>query len=304
MDLQLLKTFLLVAQTENITQTAEKLKFSQPTITAQIKNIEEDFGVLLFERVGKKLYITEAGKCLVPYAKKILDAYREAQVALDGFSYGHRIRIGLGTAVASYILSPILHRFHNQVTDVSVCIDHCIDIPAAVSGVLANQFDFALVHDIVTHPKILQFDVMVERLCWCVHKDLYKDYGEDFWQYPFILLQEGSLYRQIYGPVLEANQIHPILEYSDSEAVKQAILNGFGVGILPQILVKDSIRTGMLVEFANAPILDITFSLILHKEKKITKPIYTLLQLMNELHYQSETSSAFSKYLQNIDKLF
>lgn len=304
MDLQILKTFLSVAQTENITQTAEKMNFSQPTVTAQIKNIEEDFGVLLFERVGKRLYITDAGKCLVPYAEKILCAYREAQVALDGFSYDHTIRIGLGTAVASYILSPILRRFQNQVTDVSVSIEHCFDIPIAVAGVLANQFDFALVHDVVKHPKLLQFDVMVERLCWCVHKSLYMDYGEDFWQYPFILLKENSLYRKIYGPLFQAKQIRPVLEYSDSEAVKQAVLNGFGVGILPQILVKDSLRNGTLVEFVKAPVLNITFSLILHKDKIITKPIYVLLKMLDGLRIPSDPENDFTAYLQNLAKTF
>jgi DNA-binding transcriptional LysR family regulator len=61
MDIRLLQTFLLVSKIGNVTQAAEQLNFSQPTVTAQIRTLEEHFEVLLFERVGKKLYITEAG---------------------------------------------------------------------------------------------------------------------------------------------------------------------------------------------------------------------------------------------------
>lgn len=103
MDLRLVKTFLSVAKTENITQAAEEMKFSQPAITAQIKALEEHFGVLLFERVGKKLYITEAGKGLIGYAERLLIIHREAQATLQEHSYDKTIKIGLGTAVAKDI---------------------------------------------------------------------------------------------------------------------------------------------------------------------------------------------------------
>lgn len=298
MDLQILKTFLSVAQTENITQTAEKMNFSQPTVTAQIKNLEEDFGVLLFERVGKKLYITEAGKCLIPYAEKILAAYREAQVSLAGFSYDKTIRIGLGTAVAAYTLASVLHRFQKKMAEVSVHIEHCFDIPMAVAGVLSNQFDFALVHDGVVHPRLLQFDVVVQKLCWCVHKSLYEAYGDALWQYPFVLLKEGSIYRNIYGSLFAEHQIRPVLEYSDSEAVKQAVLNGFGVGVLPEILVEEALAAGTLVEFTEAPALEITFSILLHKDKTITEPVLVLLQMLSELMPDAEKETSLYAYLQ------
>ena len=64
MDIQLLKTFCMVARLGNITQAAEQLNFTQPAVSAQIRTLEEHFGVPLFERIGKKLYITEAGSYL------------------------------------------------------------------------------------------------------------------------------------------------------------------------------------------------------------------------------------------------
>ena len=83
MDIQLFQTFLIVAKLGNMTQAAEQLNFSQPTITGQIRALEQDFGVMLFDRVGKKLFITDAGRELIDYAEKILTTYDVAQKALS-----------------------------------------------------------------------------------------------------------------------------------------------------------------------------------------------------------------------------
>ena len=282
MDLRLLQTFLSVAKLGNVTQAAEKLNFSQPTVTVQIRTLEEHFGVLLFERVGKKLYITEAGKRLIGYAEKLLLIHREAQAVLQEFSYDKTIKIGLGTAVAAHTLSPMLQKFQGQVPNVAVRIEHCFDIPITVRGILDNTFDFALVHDKISDNRILQFNVAVERLVWVAHPLLIEKYGNNIWQQPFIALKQGSIYRAKYDRVLRENAINPVLEYSDSEAIRQAVLNGLGVGVLPEVLVRNSLDDGALIEFNNVPNLEIVFSVIFHKEKRFTIAMRSLLAMIAE----------------------
>ena len=75
MDIQLFQTFCLVAKLNNITQAAEQLNFTQPAVTAQIRMLEERYGITLFERIGKKLYITEAGRAMLSNAETLLLAY-------------------------------------------------------------------------------------------------------------------------------------------------------------------------------------------------------------------------------------
>lgn len=282
MDIRLLQTFLLVAKTGNITQAAEQLNFSQPTVTAQIRTLEEDFGVLLFERVGKKLYITEAGLRLTTYAEKLLLLYGEAKATVQEFAHDRNIRIGLGTAVAAHTLSPILRAFQEQVSNVSVSIEHCFDIPIAVKGILDNTFDLALVHDNVSNGRIVQFDIVVEKLLWVAHTNLVNTYGHNMWRLPFIALKQGSIYRTKYDQFLREKSITPILEYSDSEAVRQAVLNGLGVGVLPEILVRSHVEDGTLHEFRDAPKLEIDFSVIFHKDKTFTLAMRTLFMLIAE----------------------
>lgn len=296
MDLRLLKTFLSVAKTENITQSAQEINFSQPTVTAQIKALEEHFGVLLFERVGKKLYITEAGKCLISYAERLLIIHREAQEALQEFSYDKTVKIGLGTAVAAHTLSPILQDFQNEMPNVAVSIEHCFNLPITVKGILDNSFDFAVVHDEIIHNRILQFNIAAQKLVWVTCPCLVEKYGNDVWRYPFIALKQGSIYRKIYDGIFRERGIRPVLEYSDSEAIRQAVLNGLGVGILPEVLVRDSVSDGTLIEFKQVPKFECIFSVIFHKEKIFSKATQALLTM---IAVHANLKSSLLDYLQS-----
>jgi DNA-binding transcriptional LysR family regulator len=297
MELRLLETFLLVAKMENITQAAEQLNFSQPTVTAQIRTLEEQFGVLLFERVGKKLYITEAGQRLIGYAEKLLLIQGEAQAALQEFSYDKVIKVGLGTAVAAHTLSPVLQEFQKQFSNVSVSIEHCFDIPIAVKGILDNSFDFAIIHDEISNNRIMQFDIIAQKLMWVAHPCLIEKYGSDVWEHPFIALKQGKIYRKKYDKLLKEKRVRPVLEYSDSEAIRQAVLNGLGVGVLPEVLVKNDLVEGTLLAFSNAPKLTINFSVIFHREKTFTIPIRTLLEMLAE---QANIDSNLLEYIRDI----
>ena len=294
MELRLLETFLLVAKMENITQAAEKLNYSQPTVTTQIRALEEDFGVLLFERVGKKLYITEAGQRLIGYAEQLLLIYGEAHAALQEFSYDKVIKVGLGTAVAARTLSPALQKFQGQFPKVSVSIEHCFDIPITVKGILDNSFDFAIVHDEVSNNRIMKFEIAVEPLLWVGHPCLIEKYGPDIWQQPFIVLKQGGIYRKKYDKLLKEKAIRPVLEYSDSEAIRQAVLNGLGVGVLPKVLVEKDVTDGSLIIFKKAPKLEIVFSVIFHREKTFTVPICTLLEMIAR---QANIDSGLLEYM-------
>lgn len=294
MDIRLLQTFLLVAKLGNVTQAAEQLNFSQPTVTAQIRTLEEHFGVLLFERVGKKLYITKAGLRLINYAEKLLLIYGEARATVQEFAHDRTIKVGLGTAVAAHTLSPILLEFQSRVPNVSVSIEHCFNIPIAIKGILDNSFDLALVHHQISNSRIIQFAVVVEKLLWVTHTSLLGKYGDDMWRQPFIAIKAGSIYREKYDRYLQEKSITPILEYSDSEAIRQAVLNGLGVAVLPEVLVRSHIEDGTLHEFCGAPKLEIDFSVIFHKDKTFTLAMSTLLTVIAE---HANIDSGLSDYL-------
>jgi len=297
MDIQLFQSFLIVAKLNNITQAAEQLNFTQPAVTAQIRTLEEHYGVSLFERMGKKLYITEAGRELTVYAEKLLNAYHESNTAMQRFSVlNSPIKVGTSTAVASYIFSPIVLDFQNSEITGSVMVDTCANIPTTIKGLMDNTFDIAIVHNKINNSQIIQFDLSQENLVWVAKRDLVvaNDNCQEVSHYPFINFRSGCVYRSIFEDVLQEKNIHSIIEYNDAEAIKRAVLDGVGTSILPYVLVKSFLEDGTLVEFTSAPQLTFVMSVAFHKSKVLTPSIRALLLIFAE---HANIQSGLTEYL-------
>lgn len=285
MDIQLYRTFLLVAELSNITQAAEQLNFTQPAITAQIRMLEEHYGITLFERIGKKLYITEAGRELSTHAEKLLSAYYDLNTAMQSFSdFNTPIKLGASTTAASYILSPALLEFQNRGITGSVIVDICTNLPTALKGLLNNAFDIAIMHDKISSNQIIQFDLSHEKLVSVVKRDLFATANncQDISHYPFINFRPGCVFRTKFEEALKEKDVHSIIEYSDAEAIKRAVLDGVGASILPYVLVEAFLTEGTLIELTNAPQLTFVMSVAFHKNKVLTPAMKALLLIFAE----------------------
>lgn len=292
MDIQLFRTFLLVAELKNITQAAEQLNFTQPAVTAQIRILEEQYGVALFERIGKKLYITDAGRELITQAEKLLTAFYNLNTAMESFSDNDvPIKLGASTSAASYFLSPALLAFQNQGIKDSVIVDICPNLPVTIKGLLDNSFDIAIVHDKINSNQIIQFDLSHEKLVWVVKRELFvmNQDKQDISHYPFVNFRPGCVYRSIFEETLKARDVHATIEYSDAEAIKRAVLDGVGASILPYVLVESYLSDGTLIELNNAPQLTFVMSVAFHKNKVLTPAMRKLLMIFAE-HGNSQSS--------------
>lgn len=298
MDIQLFRTFLMVAKLNNITQAAEQMNFTQPAVTAQIRALEEHFGITLFERIGKKLHITEAGRELTLYTEKLLNVYHDMDTAMQHFSgLNSPVKVGASTTAASYILSPILLDFQNREINGSVIVDICTTLPITVKGLMDNTFDLAIVHDKIDNNQILQFELSKEKLVWVAKRDLVvtNNNCQDISNYPFINFRPGCVYRTKYEEIAKEKDVHSIFEYSDAEAIKQAVLDGLGVSVLPYVLVEPFLLNGTLVELTSAPQLMFIMYVAFHKNKVLTPAMRSLLQIFAE---HATTQSGLIEYLE------
>lgn len=297
MDIQLFQTFLLVAKLSNITHAAEQLNFTQPAVTAQIRALEEHYGVPLFERVGKKLHITEAGREMTIHIEKLLQAYHDINTAMQSFSdLDDPIKIGASTTAASYVLSPILLDFQNRGIAGSVAVDICSNLPVTIKGLMDNTFDIAIVHSQINNSQIIQFALSNEKLVCVANCDLIaaNHNSQDISQYPFINFRPGCVYRTHFEEVLKEKDFHSIIEYSDAEAIKRAVLDGMGASILPYVLVEPSLADGTLVQFANAPQFTFVMSVAFHKNKVLTPAMRALLLVFAE---HAKIQSGLKEYI-------
>ncbi|EST54447.1 transcriptional regulator [Brevibacillus panacihumi W25] len=139
MDFRVLQTFLVAATTENFHQAAEALFIAQPTVSQHIRQLEKELGIPLFERVGKRVRLTAAGRRYLPHAKELLEQWHHSMEDLQAWRQGYRekLQIAVSPIIARARLSHLLHRFTKLYPDVdlSIRIAESVDIgPLVQSG--------------------------------------------------------------------------------------------------------------------------------------------------------------------------
>jgi DNA-binding transcriptional LysR family regulator len=283
-DIRLLKTFCVVAKLENITQAAELLNFTQPTISAQIRTLEEHFGVQLFERIGKKLYITEAGKCLIEPSEKILKIYGETVTRIKCFSEVHYTRIGISTSYINYLLSPALLQLQTSGTAGKFNVEICLNSSFVLNGVNNNKYDIGIVHDFISEKCLNTVILNSEELVWVGHKNIIKDKDcPRIDDYPVINFRQGCTFRIMCDKLLQKHGLNSNFEYSDFDAVKNAMVEGLGIALLPRIVVESLIKENdkfyIFNELSN---VEIPLFAITRKDKYLSTTVDTLVKILQE----------------------
>ena len=282
MDIQLFQTFLTVAKLGNMTQAASRLNFTQPAVTGQIRALEQHFGVLLFERVGKKLFITAAGRELISYAEKLMSAYAEAEQALS--LHPSQINLGISAAMINHLMLPFLKKFQQQSPQCSVSLELCANASEVEEGILENRFDLGFIQNENTSPALTGFKLSEEELVWVIHPKLLEEHQHSsrLADYPLLSYRAGGLFYKLYEKTLGQKGVKATIEYSESEAMKNAILQGLGCGAMPLLLVRELLESGTLLEFANVPRSTFSIWTAFHKNKKQSRAVASLLSLLQD----------------------
>lgn len=280
MDINLFKTFIMVAKLGNITQAAENLNFTQPAVTSQIKLLEKNLGVNLFERIGKKNFLTAAGKVLVEHSENILNDYALMKKEVQTASLSERcIRIGVSTFCASYLVTSALNQYDHRE---NIILEICSNTDIALDGLLKNKFDFIICHTRFKNNKVSKIDLLNDKMVWVINKKMFNTYKQnlDIFSYPFITFKTTCAYRLKYEKLIK-KPLKTIMECSDSDAVKNAVLNGLGLGFLPHLLVKDYLHSKDLIEIPFEPSAYITLSLSFYKKKIFSKEERLFLKILS-----------------------
>ncbi|MGD0473030.1 MAG: LysR family transcriptional regulator [Candidatus Velthaea sp.] len=279
MELRQLFTFQAVAKSRSFTQAAERLSYSQSNVTAHIQALEEELQTRLFERLGKHVELTAAGRRLVTYADRLLALAEEAshEVPEPDVPSGV-LTIGACETLCAYLIPSILTDFRREFPSVRLVIhgDHCPDLP---NRLLGGDLDVALT---LTEPLHLTAfaieDLAREPLMVVVRCDHRLAQQASvaltaFRDEPFIVYQEGNAtwkaLDEAFGrPGMRA---HTTLQFNSDEAIKQCVLAGLGVGVVPHMVVERELAEGSLVAI-NVADLEITLAtqMLWHKDKWIS----------------------------------
>src|SRR5437667_8180369 len=146
LNLHQLATFQVVAKHCSYVRAAEELHFSQPAVSAQIRQLEESLGVKLFDQIGRKTHLTQAGTQLYAYSQKIFSIIDETVETMEALRspYSGRLSVGADTTVGTYVIPGLLGKFRQIYPDVEITLD-VVNRAALVDALMNNRIDMAIV---------------------------------------------------------------------------------------------------------------------------------------------------------------
>ncbi len=272
-----LQIFLKITQTKSITKAAEELHLTQPAVSIQLKNLQDQFDIPLTEVVGRKLYVTDFGQEIAKAAEKILNevhAINYKTMAFKGQLSG-RLKLSV-VSTGKYVIPYFLSGFVNQHPDIELLLD-VTNKSKVIESLQSNEVDFALVSVLPDNMHTEKIELMQNKLF--VVGNSKTTTGKRMQEkkiletLPMIFREEGSGTRYTMEKFIERNEL-PIrkkMELTSNEAVKQAVIAGLGCSIMPLIGIKNELNNGdiKLIPVKGFPIKT-TWNLIWLKNKKFS----------------------------------
>jgi len=283
-----LQVFYSVARHLSFTKAAESLHMTQPAVTFQVRQLEEQFNTRLFDRTHNRINLTEAGERVHHYAKQIFELYSrmEGEVrALTGEVSGVVI-LGASTTIAEYMLPPLLGAFKRKFPDVVIRL-RVSNTDGIVAMVEDNEIDLGVVEAPVSNKSLVVEVCRIDRLVAVLPPE-HELAGRaslpvaDVLKYPFIAREEGSGTREVTfdylrGAGLEPANLTLVMELGSPESIKGAIEAGMGISILSRSTIGKELQLGTLTCVELEPPLERPFSFVHQKQKFRVRAIEELL---------------------------
>lgn len=249
MNLHHLAVFHSVARTGSLSRASDVLHVTQPALSRELRAFEKRLGVQLFERQPRGMQLTEPGRLLAGYAERMFALEAEARAAMAASASARRGRFAIGASntVGTYVLPAILAAFRRQHPEVDIAL-HVENTRHVAQGVADMRYLIGFtegpLHIEGLTARRFRTDVIVP----VIAADLNAK-AEDPACWPLLLREPGSGTRELIDECIAATNMAraPVMEFSNTEALKQAAIHGGGIAWLPRIAIADEIERGVLV---------------------------------------------------------
>ncbi|PHV71404.1 LysR family transcriptional regulator [Sporanaerobium hydrogeniformans] len=290
MTIRHLKIFITVAECGKMRKAAELLYISQPTVSQAIAELEQYYGVKLFERLAQKIYLTVSGKQLLSYARHIVEDFENLDLAMKFVGSKARIRLGGSVSVGSCFFEPLMSEAEKLIPglDLRVVINNTEYIEKRL---LVSELDLAIVEGVVQSTDLMRSQLQMDELVIVVGKGhpfytreeihLTELEGENY-----IAREDGSTLRNQYELLLIEHNIRLEHKWSSSniEPIKKAVIGGKGLAILSKLIIQKEIQEGLLKVI---PVKGIQVTreiqLIYHKDKFISPQLNQFIELIKRM---------------------
>ncbi len=254
LNLHQLATFQVVAKHCSYVRAAEELHFSQPAVSAQIRQLEETLGVKLFDQIGRKTHLTQAGEELYRYSQKIfsvIDETLETMEALRSPHYG-RLSVGADTTVGTYVIPGLLGKFHKSYPEVEITLE-VVNRSTLVDALLNNRVDLAVMGSVPAEAPVTIEPFKPNELV-LIASPMHRLAGrknvpfEELAREHFLLREVGSGTRVSLETVFQEEGL-PLLvsmQVGNNSAIKQGVAAGLGIALISRAAIDMELETNRL----------------------------------------------------------
>jgi DNA-binding transcriptional LysR family regulator len=279
MDLDQLHTFLEIVRLKSFSKAAETCFRTQPAISAQVRQLEQELNTSLFDRLGTRIALTPAGKILAEYAEQILDLRRRAGDAINELERVPRgaLMIAANEATCIYVLPRVFSEYSKRFPNVQLLLDR-LHGAKVVQAVMENQADFGFTQLPVEDRKLQVVKVHSDEIKLIVpagHPLARKDSVgcQEIVGQPLLMPKSGNTRSRLNAWMeLVEDLVHISMELDSTELIKRFVMAGLGVSFVAASHCREEVQAGRLVAVSLAPEPVIRqIGLIYRKDKALSK---------------------------------
>ena len=296
LDLRQVRAFLEVARTRSFTRAAAELYYAQSSVTAQVQSLERDLGLPLFNRLGRRIELTEAGRQFLSHAEKLVCAAEQARLSIqkDGRIVGPLV-VSAAESLLTYRMPELLQTFQATYPDVQLTLH--ADVSCATTAAQEPGVDLAVsIDEPIEAPQLLVQQLRRERMLAVVaakHPFAGKNkiMAAELTSQQILLTERVCSYRALFERTLaqEGGRVDRQLEFASVEALKQCAIARMGVAVLPELVVVAELQRGALVAlpWPQKPIYVYT-QLIRHRDKWFSPVMQAFWTMASQLLRESD----------------
>jgi DNA-binding transcriptional LysR family regulator len=255
LDTRQVRAFCVLARTGSYTQTARELHLTQSGVSHSMKALERDVGCRLFDKLGKKVVLTQAGEQLLQHATKILQEMENARETLAHLGrWGRgRLRLGASTTACQHILPTVLREFKESFPDHNINIEPG-DSPGLVASLLRQRLDLALALEVENEPQLEFHPLFTDELHFIVGAlhpwaRAQRVEREEIPRQNYILYNKASITFRLIEDYFRQEEVvlNTVIELGSMEAIKELVKLGLGISIASPWIARKEIEEGSIV---------------------------------------------------------
>lgn len=287
MNIRQLEVFQAACEELHFTRAAEKLCMTQPAVSHMIRDLEQELGFPLFDRINHKIYLSQPGKLFYQKTARLMELYQELATQKEMLESSAPVRIGSSITIANFWLPVILKKFQKACPDTPVQVE--VNRAAIVmESLLANEIDAAFLEGAIRQDQLETVPFSSYEIIALGAPDWYPGSPltpQELVGKPLLLREKGSAIRDSFDSSMRLHNVlaEPIWISVNSQALLQAAKQGLGITVLPRLVADGDLRQGTLIEI---PVegMDIWNQnyIVCHKDKQKTAPLRRLIEITRE----------------------